>query len=38
MTQLLYYPANEYLKEFDAEIEKVNKGKEFVVLDQTAFY
>jgi misacylated tRNA(Ala) deacylase len=36
MTELLYYPSNEYQKEFDAEVEKT--GEDYIVLDQTLFY
>lgn len=38
MTELLYYPANEYQKEFDAEVEKVDEEKKYIVLGQTLFY
>ena len=38
MTELLYHPANEYQKEFEAEVEKTDEEKNFVVLDQTLFY
>lgn len=36
MTKLLYYPDNEYEKEFDAKVEKARN--DYVVLDQTLFY
>ena len=38
MTELLYYPANEYQKEFEADIEKIDNEKNYVVLDKTLFY
>lgn len=38
MTKLLYYPSNEYQKEFDAKVEKTNEENKYVVLDQTLFY
>lgn len=38
MTEILYYPANEYQKEFDATVEENNKEENYVILDQTLFY
>jgi len=38
MTRLLYHPANEYQKEFDAKIEKTDRDKKYVVFDKTLFY
>ncbi len=38
MTELLYHPANEYQKEFDAEVEKTDNEKNYIVLDKTLFY
>ncbi len=36
MTDMLYYPSNEYQKEFEAKVQ--GKGKDYVVLDRTLFY
>lgn len=38
MTDLLYYPDNEYQKEFDAEVVKSKKIDGYITLDQTLFY
>ena len=38
MTEILYYPENEYQKEFDAEVQKKDEEKNYIVLDQTLFY
>ena len=38
MTDLLYYPDNEYQKEFDAKVQKVKENKGYITLDQTLFY
>jgi len=38
MTGLLYYPENEYQKEFEAKITKVDEETSYVVLDRTLFY
>jgi len=38
MTDLLYYPENEYQKEFDAEVQKVKEIDGYVTLDRTLFY
>ncbi len=38
MTDLLYYPANEYEKEFKAEVTKAKEADGYVCLDQTLFY
>ena len=38
MTELLYYPDNEYQKEFEAEITKVDEEDSYVLLDRTLFY
>lgn len=38
MTEILYYPDNEYLKEFDATVEKVDEEDGYLVLDRTLFY
>jgi misacylated tRNA(Ala) deacylase len=38
MTELLYYPDNEYQKEFEAKVQKVNKKKGFITLNKTLFY
>ena len=37
-TEILYYPENEYQKEFDATVIKSNKDENYVVLDRTLFY
>ena len=36
--ELLYYPSNEYQKEFESKVVKSNKEKDYVVLGQTLFY
>jgi len=38
MTEILYYPDNEYLKEFDPTVEKVDEEDGYLVLDRTLFY
>ncbi|MFB6145546.1 MAG: alanyl-tRNA editing protein [Candidatus Nanohaloarchaea archaeon] len=38
MTDLLYMPANEYQKEFDAKVTKVRGEDGYICLDQTLFY
>ena len=38
MTEILYYPDNEYLKEFDATVEKADEEDRYLVLDRTLFY
>ena len=38
MAELLYYPDNEYQKEFEAKVQKVNKKKGFITLNKTLFY
>lgn len=43
MTELLYFPANEYQKEFDAEVTKTREESEndhdgYLCLDKTLFY
>jgi misacylated tRNA(Ala) deacylase len=38
MTELMYHPANEYQKEFDAEVEKTDEEKGYIVLNRTLFY
>jgi misacylated tRNA(Ala) deacylase len=38
MTEILYHPANEYQKKFDAEVEKADEEKGYIVLDRTLFY
>jgi misacylated tRNA(Ala) deacylase len=38
MTELLYYPANEYQKTFRAKVSKVDEEKGFICLDKTLFY
>ena len=38
MTELLYYPDNEYQKNFEAEVEKVDEEASYIVLDKTLFY
>jgi len=38
MTEILYYPDNEYLKEFDAIVEKVDEEDGYLVLNRTLFY
>lgn len=38
MTDLLYYPDNEYQKEFDAKVQKVKEVDGYITLDQTLFY
>jgi Predicted metal-dependent hydrolases related to alanyl-tRNA synthetase HxxxH domain len=37
-SEILYYPENEYQKEFDATVIKSNKDENYVVLDRTLFY
>ncbi|NMI76912.1 alanyl-tRNA editing protein [Nanohaloarchaea archaeon] len=37
-TEILYYPENEYQREFDATVIKSNKDEDYVVLDRTLFY
>lgn len=38
MTDLLYLPANEYQKEFDAKVTKSREADNYICLDQTLFY
>lgn len=38
MTDQLYMPANEYQKEFDAEVTKAREEDSYICLDQTLFY
>lgn len=38
MTELLYYPDNEYQKEFEAKVTKVDEEASYVILDGTLFY
>lgn len=38
MTELLYYPDNEYQKEFDAKVHKVKEIDGYITLDKTLFY
>jgi misacylated tRNA(Ala) deacylase len=38
MTELLYYPGNEYQKQFDSEVSKVKKDKSYICLKQSLFY
>ncbi|MEF8880350.1 MAG: alanyl-tRNA editing protein [Candidatus Nanohaloarchaea archaeon] len=38
MTELLYYPDNEYQKEFEAKVQKSHSGKSYITLNQTLFY
>lgn len=38
MTEILYYPANEYQKSFEAGVEKVDEEASYIVLDKTLFY
>ena len=38
MAELLYYPDNEYQKEFEAEITKVDEEASYIILDRTLFY
>lgn len=38
MTDLLYYPGNEYQKEFDAEVTKSKEVDNYICLDKTLFY
>lgn len=38
MTELLYLPDNEYVKEFDAQISKTREQDGYIVLEQTLFY
>lgn len=38
MTDLLYYPDNEYQKEFEAKVQKVKEVDGYITLDQTLFY
>ena len=38
MTELLYYPENEYQKEFDAEVQNVKEVDGYITLDKTLFY
>ncbi len=38
MTELLYYPDNEYQKEFESEISKVSEVDGYICLKETLFY
>lgn len=38
MAELLYYPRNEYQKEFDSEFSKVNEENGYICLEETLFY
>lgn len=38
MTKPIYYPSNEYQKQFDATVDKSNQDQGYIVLDQTLFY
>lgn len=38
MTELLYMPDNEYQKEFEAEVSKVNEDEGYICLEETLFY
>lgn len=38
MTEPLYLPANEYQKEFDAEVTKSREVDDYICLDKTLFY
>lgn len=38
MTEQLYYPDNEYQKEFDSEVSKIKEVDGYVVLEETLFY
>jgi len=38
MTELLYMADNEYQKEFDSEVSKVDEEKAYICLEETLFY
>jgi misacylated tRNA(Ala) deacylase len=38
MTELLYYPGNEYQKEFDSKVSKVREVDGYICLKETLFY
>ena len=38
MTEILYYPDNEYQKKFEAEVQKVDEEASYIVLNKTLFY
>ncbi|MFB6192864.1 MAG: alanyl-tRNA editing protein [Candidatus Nanohaloarchaea archaeon] len=38
MTELLYYPDNEYQKEFESEVSKVKEMDNYICLKETLFY
>ncbi len=38
MTELLYYPGNEYQKQFDSEVSKVKEDKSYICLKESLFY
>lgn len=38
MAEVLYYPENEYQKEFNAKVQKTDEEKQYLVLDKTLFY
>lgn len=38
MTELLYYPDNEYQKEFDTEVTKAREIDNYICLEETLFY
>lgn len=38
MTNLLYYPGNEYQKEFDSEVAEVNEVDGYICFEETLFY
>jgi len=38
MTEILYYPDNEYQKKFDAEVQKVDEEASYIFLNKTLFY
>src|SRR6056297_3370107 len=38
MTELLYYPGNEYQKQFDSEVSKAREVDGYICLKETLFY
>ena len=38
MAELLYYPDNEYQKEFEAKVQNAHTGEGYITLNQTLFY
>jgi misacylated tRNA(Ala) deacylase len=38
MAELLYYPDNEYQKEFDSKVSEIDGDKDYICLEETLFY